>query len=152
MFHPCLRGKHNVLFQDWAGYPMVNPTQNFLSAVKKEQQYVKLEMTDYKKRSTSPQIITQEYGKQHTHSFIQKRVLTTNIGYYNGFFPFRGCFILLMYAIFIQKLSRLIFLLQWLHSNKIYTSGSMQAVIRQAHSPTVALAVHLLIVQWLGYG
>ena len=39
ILHFGLKGKHNVLFQYWAGYPMVNPTQNFLSAVKKEQQY-----------------------------------------------------------------------------------------------------------------
>ena len=74
-----------VVFEDWAGYPMVNPTQKFISAVKKRKQHVKHNNHKLYGRSTSPKIITQESRKQHNPSFIHKRVLTMEWVYYNLF-------------------------------------------------------------------
>ena len=67
---------------------MENPEQNFLINSKERKQYVKQENKKLHGENTSPQIITQESRKHHTHPFIQKRVLTTRRIYYNGFFLF----------------------------------------------------------------
>ena len=57
---------------------MVNPTQKFLSTVKKEQQYAKMGESQITWENTSPQIIPQESGKQYHLLVIQWGVLTTN--------------------------------------------------------------------------
>ena len=57
---------------------MVNPTQTFLFVVKKEQQYVKLEMIDYKKKVHFTTTHDIRIWKKTSYFIHPTRVFTTN--------------------------------------------------------------------------